>query len=363
MHFTIGPERIVYDMGNRSNESSSFIYITVLNVISALSVVGLHTNGCFWQFSKERWWFTANIIESVLYFAVPCFFMMTGATLLDYAKQYDTKIFFVRCLKKTVIPFIFWSLVALLFRIYFFKNISWNVVTVSYVVDGVLNTKFNGLFWFFPPLFGLYLSIPLFACLDENKNVTVLKYLAGSCFLLNCLIPFLLTVFKIKIRFPIVVAVGSGYLLYLILGYLFNKLDFSKKEKRIIYLLAFLGLLVHMCGTYFVSMEAGKIIKIYKGYNNVPCILYSMGIFLFIKENVQQLRTESFRMGLQLLKDYTFSIYLLHWFVMHSLIRAFHIDTHSIIYRLGGIFLISFICVCITWAIRKIPWLGRKILP
>ena len=109
---------------------SNVFYITVLNVIAALSVVGLHTNGCFWQFSKERWWFTANIIESVLYFSVPVFFMITGATLLDYTKRCDTKTFFIRRLKKNVIPFIFWSLVALLFRIYFFNNISWNVVTI-----------------------------------------------------------------------------------------------------------------------------------------------------------------------------------------------------------------------------------------
>lgn len=350
-------------METRSNESSNLFYITVLNVLSALAVVGMHANGCFWQFSREHWWFTANIMESVFYFAVPVFFMITGATLLDYTKRCDTKTFFIRRLKKTVLPFVFWSLFSMVLQIVFSKNISWGSVTIGYVMDGVLNAKFNSVYWFFPPLFGVYLSIPLFACLEESKKIAVLKYLAGSCFLLNCLIPFLLTVFKIKIHFPIVIAVGSGYLLYLILGYLFNRLDFSKKEKRIIYLLAFLGLLVHMCGTYFISMEAGKVLRTYKDYNNVPCILYSLGIFLFVKENVHWLSTASLKWVLERLKDYTFAIYLLHWFVMQSLIRAFHIDTHSIVYRVGGIFLVSFICVCITWAIRKIPCLGRKILP
>ena len=118
-----------------------------------------------------------------------------------------------------------------------------------------------------------------------------------------------------------------------------------------------------MCGTYYVSMEAGKVLRTYKGYNNVPCILYSVGVFLFVKENAYRLDTVLFRKKINKFKDYTFAIYLLHWFVMHSLIRAFHIDTHSIVYRLGGIFMVSFICVCITWFIRKIPWLGRRILP
>ena len=70
-------------MKNKANEFADLFYITVLNVLSALSVVGLHVNGCFWQFSREWWWLTANIIESVLYFAVPVFFMLIGATLLD----------------------------------------------------------------------------------------------------------------------------------------------------------------------------------------------------------------------------------------------------------------------------------------
>ncbi len=118
-----------------------------------------------------------------------------------------------------------------------------------------------------------------------------------------------------------------------------------------------------MCGTYFLSMEAGKVIKTFKGYNNVPCILYSLGIFLFIKDNAQVLRASFIWSSIERLKGYAFAIYLLHWFVMHSLIRFFHIETHSIIYRLGGIFLVSFICICLTWCIRKVPVLGKKVLP
>lgn len=64
-------------MNNRDTQ-----YLTLLNVLSAFSVVFLHTNGCFLHFSTERYWFTANIIESIFYFAVPVFFMISGATLI-----------------------------------------------------------------------------------------------------------------------------------------------------------------------------------------------------------------------------------------------------------------------------------------
>lgn len=45
-----------------------------IQVICAFAVITLHTNGQFWNFSStERYWFTANIIESLFYFAVPIF--------------------------------------------------------------------------------------------------------------------------------------------------------------------------------------------------------------------------------------------------------------------------------------------------
>lgn len=43
-------------------------YIDLANVIATFAVVFLHANSCFWDFSKERYWITADVIESVFYF-------------------------------------------------------------------------------------------------------------------------------------------------------------------------------------------------------------------------------------------------------------------------------------------------------
>ena len=66
-------------------------YISMASVVSALAVIFLHTNDCFWTFSTARYWFSANIIESVFYFAVPIFFMISGAMLIGYNDRYDLK--------------------------------------------------------------------------------------------------------------------------------------------------------------------------------------------------------------------------------------------------------------------------------
>lgn len=98
-------------------------YIDFANVIAAIAVVFLHTNGCFWEFNKSRYWITANLIESVFIFAVPVFFMISSVTLMDYQKRYDTKTFLKKRFSKTVIPFLFWTFVGLVFDIVFLHTL------------------------------------------------------------------------------------------------------------------------------------------------------------------------------------------------------------------------------------------------
>ena len=88
-------------------------YITSLSVFSAFAVISLHTNGVFWDFSTRHYWLTANIIECFYYFAVPVFFMVSGATLIDFRDRYNLKSYFYKRFHKTVVPFIFWSFMGL----------------------------------------------------------------------------------------------------------------------------------------------------------------------------------------------------------------------------------------------------------
>ena len=75
-----------------------YIQILVCHCLSGCSGDACR-NGCFWQFSYDRYWITANIIECICYFAVPIFFMISGATLLNYRKRYTTAVFFKKIWK------------------------------------------------------------------------------------------------------------------------------------------------------------------------------------------------------------------------------------------------------------------------
>lgn len=67
-----------------NEERNRLFYIDCLTVYSALSVVLLHCNSVFWSHPTGRLWWSSTFIETFFYPAVPCFFMITGALLIDF---------------------------------------------------------------------------------------------------------------------------------------------------------------------------------------------------------------------------------------------------------------------------------------
>lgn len=336
-------------------------YISVLTVISAIAVVILHTNE-FWIFSKERYWAIANIIECVFYFAVPIFFMISGITLIDYRDRYNTKEFLKRRIKKTFIPFICWSIIGMIYFTFLKNGFSIFEINRTQFFNAITDTKCIGIYWFFLELFCVYLCMPLFAAIDKKVRKEVFSYLLIVCLIFNCILPFLNDLFKQNLVLPITVQVGSGYLLYIIIGYLLHTTKFDKITEVFIYILGLIGLLLHIFGTYNLSMQAGKIIGTYKGYNNLPCILYSTAVFLAIKNICNKIKNTSYLTIINKMKKYTFSIYLIHWYVIDLITNFFELDVHTIVYRLGMPIIVIPICILITYLIRKIPIL-KYIVP
>lgn len=137
--------------------------IDVVNIAACVAVVALHVNGGIWGFARNLNWAMMLITECVCYWAVPVFFMITGATLLDYRLRYSTKVFFQKRFTKTGIPFIFWSIVSIFWAVYISHYLPPDVLSnLGSFLDAIVNTKGMSIYWFFPPLFALYLAIPVF---------------------------------------------------------------------------------------------------------------------------------------------------------------------------------------------------------
>lgn len=338
-------------------------YISLASLVSAMAVIFLHANGCFHIFSTGKYWISANVIEAVFYFAVPVFFMISGAMLIDYNERYDTRMFFLKRFNKTFVPFVIWSFIGLAFQIFFLHSVKASNVNLIYVANGLINGNLTNVFWFFIPLFCTYLAIPLFAAVPKDSNKKIFIYLAAVGFTLNILAPFIISVFGLKLNWKISLAASGGYLFYTLAGYLIHKWELKRKYRIMIYLFALLGLAMNLIGTYTLSIGAGHIVETFRGYVNLPCVVYSLGVFVFIKYDlVKIMRFGWISRIVNFLNPYTFGIYLLHWFVLEIIVKAFSIDTHSIVYRLIAPFAILVISVALIWIVQRIPG-GKRVIP
>lgn len=334
-------------------------YITLLSVISAFAVLMLHCNTVNWEYSRERFWLTSNIVFCVFYYAVPIFFMITGANLLDYQDKYSTKVYFLKRIKKVLIPYLFWSLIVIFYFLFSKKNITFSDLSFTYIFNGLSMGSIMPFYWFFAPLFCVYLCIPLFASVEKSKRKKLFTFLLILGFILNAFIPFISKLFELNLANNIFVIVTYNYLLYALAGYMLDKYDLQKRDRILIYILGLIGLLSMFIGTQVLSDREGKIIEIFKGYTNVPCIMYSVSIFVFVKELCKKINIPKL---INILSKYTFEFYLMHYFVIDIIRRIFNPNIKSIWYRLPMPFIIMVIVILITWLLRKIP-IVKKIVP
>jgi surface polysaccharide O-acyltransferase-like enzyme len=313
-------------VANKVNASPT-AYLSFLSILSSLAVVYLHFNEVFWEHPTYFWtWFSANIIESTFYFAVPIFFMISGCTLIDYSARYTTTTFFTKRLKKVFIPFIIWSLVAFLYVLCVQPDTLQTLTTTAFLW-GILDAKYMNIYWFFMPLFSIYLSIPILSAVNKKRTIFLYMLIVGLFF--TSLVPFVqgfeIRMLPTGLSFPIC----AGYLIYPILGYLLHTTNIQKKWRILIYILGLIGVLLHIFVTTFASPIGEPITMLIKGYTKVPTVLYACAIFLFAKEEMASfLELKFIKKAIDYFKPVTFGIYLLHLY-MHFFFRSFMNETTS----------------------------------
>lgn len=354
---------------SRNPETPRITYLSLASVVSALAVVTLHTNSAFWTFnpSPSSYWPSANVIDAVFYFAVPVFFMVSGATLVNYRKRYNTQIFFLKRVNRTLIPFLFWSVMGYLFLRFVMGR---NELPSDFfgVVSGIFNVDYVSIYWFFLPLFATYLLIPLVSLVPDRLRTVVFMSIAAILFIIVSVVPLVLRLTESAMPWPFVVPqtpIGFpqnfAFIFFALMGYLLSTKPLRFPWRALIYGGGIAGVTVHLCGTYSYSMNIGAVADTWKGYLNVPSVLYSIAAFVLIKQLGSLLTARTTRI-IEWFAAYSFPVYLLHWFVIRLVILWFSPDTTLLTYRLLMPWVIIAVIIPFTWIIRRIPG-GKWILP
>lgn len=329
-------------------------YLSVLSVFSCLAVVILHTNSVFWTFSYDSYWWKSNLVESAFYFAVPIFFMISGCNLIDYNKKYNTKVYFLKRIRKTVVPFLLWSIIG---YGYLIVTGLWAAekMEVKKAINLIFNSSIIGPYWFFIPLFAIYITIPAVAMVPEHSRKSIFEYLLTVGFAINMVLPLAFKLVGLEYNSSFYISMSGGYFFYALAGYYIDRYPIGKKYRILAYILGISGVLAQAIGTYILSYRDGTINQLYKGYLNVPTVFYAIAIFLLFKSiDTSRVIDRMYRIMKWVSED-TFGIYLIHWYIIAYIQYHTQLNIYRISYWIGGGIIIFVISALLTKIIRRIP--------
>lgn len=334
-------------------------YISILNVLACIGVVILHTFET--GYTSDANFVFEVLIRAIAYCAVPVFFMITGATLIDYRERYDTKTFFKKRLLKVIIPLIIWSIIY--FIINFFKGkFSINDLSFKFVFEYFFLVKTNPIFWFFVVIIGIYLAIPVISLIPQETRRKAFLYIIIITFVFNQFLPDLLYHLNLNynydLKFPLTY---SGWISFIFIGYYIDKYEIVKKHRVIIYVLGIIGFLTMVVPTIFISYHKNESCSWFDEYYDVPCVLYSASVFLFFKSKINNNQIVTKIMPFfNFVAPTTLGIYVLH-IAIRDFLRYFY--TYSY-FGMNLVLTLSILTICfiVVKIVQKIPGL-RHIFP
>lgn len=318
-------------------------YFDALNVFSCFSVIALHCNGIFHQYTQTAAWNFSAVIQVLFYCAVPVFFMLSGATLLRYNERYSTTDFYKKRLKKTLIPYLFFSvLFYALHCIVKPTDGEESLTLLQILVSG--KAPFSN-FWFFIPLFMLYLFMPALSKIALLPQKTML-FLCGAMIFFQGVYPVMAYFFDLQsITAPI-----CGYALYMFLGLLLHENDFEK-DNKIYFSVVSLALIAFATRLYLLFENADHRIDLLMTYHGLYAILPSMAIFMTFKRFLNKHNDT-----IKLLSGLSFGVFLIQQFVIQCCFSIAKKITpnYEILMQTIGIIVVYLICCLIVFIVRKI---------
>lgn len=327
-------------------------YLDVLNVLACFMVLWDHVDGAFHSYAPGKTWLLSAAIHVLVNPAVPLFVMISGANLLDYRSKYSTGTFFKKRAVSVLIPFLFWSI----FYMFFWVTQGEPLPGIRDAFNGVMNNNaYNGHFWFFYQLFGLYLAMPIFSAIPEPNREKVFRYSVLGYLFLGGFIPLLLNLAGLSYNGGFKLEVINRFLFYAIFGYYIDHYAIRKWVKYLIYAAGFGSLIFNILYVMIASTQKQSVVGEYSYYF---FILTAMAIFTLFK-NLPSGLMDQLAEKMKPLRGITFGVYLVQRFVLHYANQI--IATRSVWYIAFGVIPVFLVCIVICTIIKKCPGIRRLI--
>ena len=329
-----------------NNQSRRVAYFDLLNVVSCISVVILHCNGYIHSLDHTGAWGLRVFYETFFYFAVPIFFMLSGATLLGYRRKYDTRTYFLKRLRRTVMPFLIFSLLFCLVEICRDAVHGQTLPTVKVMIGWIMMTKVpNTVYWFFIPLFLMYLVFPFLSLAVERSSKKMMYYICGLLIFFQCIFPWLVSFTSLDLHLDL--PIGS-FIIYPLLGYAISH-DYFRVDGKVLTVVVAMALLSLAYRCYLLNGATEHSDSCFS-YMGVFAVFPSIAIFMLAKQNCKD-----FKLGgvLRKLSSLSLGVYLLHFFILRELASHVPFDEKSWYYTLVMAPIVYGITATVVWVLRR----------
>ena len=351
-------------INNKKRKSITiFDYISLIKILSSCLVVFKHTNRNYWIYND--YWISTNIMCSFCMCAVPLFALCIGATLLNFNERYGIKEYYKKRVIKVIIPIIGWNIVYYIYRVYILKNfkkIQFNFINIYIVYF------YNRLY---PIISSLrifivgYFVIPIIAYIEKSNKIKICIYGLTIIIINNSTIPYLLKIIphftslmntsgmNFEIKWPY--DFNSGYIVYIFAGFIIQNYNLNTKFKYLLYIFGIIGLFLRLIISHHLTIKYKIPDRTQINYLNLPIVIYSCSVFLFIKENSEYLFKIINQKYINKIGSLSMGPFFLHYMIIWALPHFFKYNVFGFNYRFFGFLIISFICFILTSIIKKIP--------
>lgn len=336
------------------------VYFDYLRVFAAFAVMILHISAQNWHTTDVNSfeWQVFNFFDSIVRWGVPIFVMISGSLFLGreipLSKIYSKYIF------RMAISFLVWSVI---YAIFIEGNKTDRLLAI---VQG------NYHMWFVLMIIGIYMCMPFIKPIVETD--VKIKYYLILAFVFAFVIPEVTTLVKdfgneliIKGGDAIKADVNAmnmhivlGYVSYFVLGYYINKIDLSKRQRIIIYVLGIIGFTFTVVIDLIVALKTQVPCSHYYGNFTVNILFEAVAVFTWFK--YKKYNWHRLNLFIQKLSKYSFGAYLVHVFVIRQLNGRFGLNTLSFnsVFAVICIGVLVFtVSYTISAILNKIPIVGK----
>lgn len=297
-----------------------------LNVFACIAVVILHCSSNVFQNEGGWHWRYCVAMQSMFIFAVPIFFMISGANLLGYRKRYSTKDFFHKRMKRILGVFIGCSLLIYILQCLPIAPLGygWRQPSFFDFIRSFMDNSINNIYWYFYAIIGLYLVTPIFSLIADNKRL--MEYAIVICFITSAIFPLVSRLMNgynpfVNFTYPYL----SSWLLYFLAGYYVN----THLNRRVPYIALAAAALASIVFMFAMTIHTNDVARLALGaeaqydsfYANamgLPGAVLSISLFIAAKQLDGRFASSHYYPAIKSLSALSLGVYAIHLQVLYA---------------------------------------------